>query len=145
MEGESNAAPDAPAIGPQRGLVEYTHAIYALFALTVVCAFLTMPLPVLRFAFSLPSLVAIILTYMRRPQVQGTWLESHFTWQIRTFWYAWLWTVVTSIIAIPLLLFGVSFWLSLGVFVLIALWVMYRVGRGWMALREGHPAPLSMV
>jgi uncharacterized membrane protein len=145
MDGESNAAPGAPAIGPQRGLVQYTHLIYALHALTVVCAFLTIALPALRFAFCLPSLIAIIMNYLRRAQAQGSWLESHFSWQIRTFWYAWLWTVVTSIIAIPLLLFGVSFWLSLGVFVLIVLWVMYRVWRGWMALRQGRPAPLSMV
>ena len=145
MDGESNAATGAPALSPRRGLVEYTQLIYALHALTVVCAFLTMPVPVLRFAFCLPSLVAIIMNYLRRAQVQGSWLESHFSWQIRTFWYAWLWTVVTSIIAIPLLLFGVSWWLSLGVFVLIVLWVMYRVGRGWMALRAAQPAPISMV
>ena len=145
MDGESNAAAGAPALSPRRGLVEYTQLIYALHALTVVCAFLTMPVPVLRFAFCLPSFVAIILNYLRRAQAQGSWLESHFTWQIRTFWYAWLWTVVTSIIAIPLLLFGVSWWLSLGVLVLIVLWVMYRVGRGWMALRAGQPAPVSMV
>jgi uncharacterized membrane protein len=145
MDGESNAAAGARALSPRRGLVEYTHLIYALHALTVVCAFLTMPVPVLRFAFCLPSFVAIILNYLRRAQAQGSWLESHFTWQIRTFWYAWLWTVVTSIIAIPLLLFGVTLWLSLGVFVLIVLWVMYRVGRGWIALREGRPAPFSMV
>jgi uncharacterized membrane protein len=96
MDGESNAAPSAPALSPRRELVEYTQLIYALHALTVVCAFLTMPVPVLRFAFCLPSFVAIIMNYLRRAQVQGSWLEAHFSWQIRTFWYAWLWTVVTD-------------------------------------------------
>jgi uncharacterized membrane protein len=148
MDGESNAVaggPGAPALNPPRGLLQYTHLLYALHALTVVCAFLALPVAVLRFGFCLPSFIAIIFAYLRRAQAQGSWLESHFSWQIRTFWYAWLWTVVTSIIAIPLLLFGVSLWLSLGVFVLIVLWVMYRVARGWMALREGRPAPPSMI
>jgi uncharacterized membrane protein len=149
MDGESSAVPGAPAsaptISPQRGLVEYTYLIYALHALTVISAFLTMPLPALRFAFCLPSLIAIILNYLRRGETQGTWLQSHFTWQIRTFWYAWLWTVVTSIVAIPLLLIGVNLWLSLMVFVLIVLWVLYRVVRGWLALRAAHPAPVSMI
>jgi uncharacterized membrane protein len=145
MDGESSAVPSAPAINPQRGLVEYTYLIYALHALTVVSAFLTMRVPVLRFAFCLPSFAAIIMNYLRRSEAQGSWLESHFTWQIRTFWYAWLWTVVTSIVAIPLLLIGVNFWISLMVFVLIVLWVLYRVMRGALALREAHPAPVSMV
>lgn len=145
MDGESAAAPETPALGPRRGLVEYAQVIYALYAFTVLCSFLTIPIAVLRFVFCLPSLIAIILAYVRRAEAEGSWLESHFSWQIRTFWYAWLWTVVTSIIAIPLLLFGASLWLSLGVFVLIVLWVMYRVARGWAALRAGRPAPLSMV
>jgi uncharacterized membrane protein len=145
MDGESSAVPSAPAINPQRGLGEYTYLIYALHALTVVSAFLTMRVPVLRFAFCLPSFAAIIMNYLRRSEAQGSWLESHFTWQIRTFWYAWLWTVVTSIVAIPLLLIGVNFWISLMVFVLIVLWVLYRVMRGALALREAHPAPVSMV
>jgi uncharacterized membrane protein len=138
MDGESSAVPSAPA----SGLVQYTSLIYALHALTVLSAFLTMPVPALRFAFCLPSLAAIIMSYRRRPDAQGTWLESHFTWQIRTFWYAWLWTVVTSLVAIPLLLFGVNLWISLMIFVLIALWVLYRVVYGALALRDARPAPV---
>ena len=147
MDGESTVTPGAGAISPQRGLIEYAQLIYGLHALTVGCALLTMKVPALRFAFSLPSLLAVSLSYLRRAQAQGTWLASHFNWQIRTFWYAWLWTVVTAIIAIPLLLFGVSvsFWISLGVVLMILLWVLYRVGRGWLALREARPTPLSMV
>jgi uncharacterized membrane protein len=144
MDGESNAAPDAPASGAQRGLLEYTYLIYALHGLTVICAFLTMQVPVLRFAFCLPSLIGIILNYLRRADAHGTWLETHFNWQIRTFWYAWLWTVVTAIVAIPLLLF-VHFWVSLIAFALIVLWVLYRVVRGCVALHDARPAPLSMV
>jgi uncharacterized membrane protein len=145
MDGESSAVPSAPASGAQRGLVEYTHVIYALHTLTVLCACLSMSVPFLAFAFSLPSLVAVIMNYLRRSEAQGTWLESHFRWQIRTFWYAWLWTVVASIVAIPLLFIGVSLWSSLLVLFLIVLWVLYRVVRGWLALREGRPTPFSYI
>ena len=144
MDGESNAAAGAPASGAQRGLVEYTYLIYALHALTVVCVFLTIVVPALRFTFCLPSLIGIIMNYLRRADAQGTWLQTHFNWQIHTFWYAWLWTLVTAIVAIPLLLF-VHFWLSLVAFALIVLWVLYRIIRGWIALRHSRPAPPSMI
>src|SRR5579863_9913589 len=82
------------AVGVNRGLIEYTHWIYGLQALSVA----------IRFAFGLPSIIAVIMNYARRSAVRGTWLESHFRWQIRTFWYSWLWIFVTSILAIPLLI-----------------------------------------
>jgi uncharacterized membrane protein len=144
MNGESNAATGAPATAKQRGLVEYTYLIYALQASTLICACLTMPVPALRFAFCLPSLLGFLLNWWRRTDVQGTRLASHFSWQIRTFWYACLWAVCTSIIAIPLLLFG-HFVVSLAAFVLIALWMLYRIVRGAIALHDDQPAPLSMV
>jgi|SRR5580700_1036503 uncharacterized membrane protein len=143
MNVESNAAAGAPATA-KRGLVEYTYSIYALQASTLICAGLTMPLPALRFAFCLPSLLGFLLNWWRRTDVQGTWLASHFSWQIRTFWYACLWAVCTSIIAIPLLLFG-HFVVSLAAFALIALWMLYRIVRGAIALHGGQAAPLSMV
>jgi uncharacterized membrane protein len=144
MAGKSNAAARAPAIRGRRGLIEYTYLIYALYALTVICAFLTVSVPVLRFTFALPSAIGICLNYLRRADAQGSWLESHFSWQSRTFWYALLWSGVAAIVAIPLLLL-VHFWVSLVAFALIVLWVLYRVVRGCVALRESRPAPPSMV
>ncbi len=126
---------------PQQGLVEYTHWIYGLHALAIVVAAFSARSVALRFAFGLPSIVAVILNYARRAEAQGTWLESHFRWQIRTFWYAWLWIFVTSIVAMPLLIIGVGFLLALLGLAVTGLWVSYRVGRGWLALRERVAIP----
>src|SRR5580692_11967266 len=122
MDAEPNAAaspptpPSAPSstASPLRGLIEYTHWIYALHSLSVLSALLTTHAVALRFAFGLPSIVAVIMNYARRSETRGTWLESHFLWQIRTFWYAWLWILVSLIIAIPLILLaGLGFLVGL--------------------------------
>jgi uncharacterized membrane protein len=135
--------PSAPAVTPQRGLIEYTHWVYALQALSVLSALLTTRAVALRFAFGLPSLIAVIMNYARRSEARGTWLESHFRWQIRTFWYAWLWIVVVSIVSIPLLLVVVGFFIGLAGLAVVGVWVIYRVVRGWISLREARPMPIA--
>jgi uncharacterized membrane protein len=139
-----DAEPSAPAVAPRPGLIEYTHWIYALHALSVVSALFTTRTVALRFAFGLPSLIAIIMNYARRAEARGTWLESHFGWQIRTFWYAWLWIVVVWIVSIPLLLIVVGFFIGLAGLALVGVWVIYRVARGWLTLRDGRPMPLPI-
>jgi uncharacterized membrane protein len=133
--------PSEPGPTPQRGLIEYVHWIYGLHALAILVALVSSRSVAMRFAFGVPSIVAVIMNYARRAEAQGTWLESHFRWQIRTFWFAWLGILVTSLIAMPLLIIGVGFLLALLGLSLIGLWVIYRVGRGWLALREGEAIP----
>jgi uncharacterized membrane protein len=126
-----------------RGLLEYTHSIYALHALAVLVGLLTARSVALRFAYSLPSLIAVIMNYARRAEARGTWLESHFRWQIRTFWFAWLWIAVIVMFSMPLvLLLGLGLLLWWGGLALVGLWVIYRVARGWLALRDGLPMPV---
>jgi uncharacterized membrane protein len=150
MEAQTSQAPPAPpsappsaaaAIGPTNGLIDYTHWIYALQALTVIAGLLTMPLIALRFMFGLPSIAAVVMAYLRRSEAHGTWLESHFRWQIRTFWFSWLWMVVTSIVAVPLLIIGIGFLIGLAGLALVGVWVIYRVIRGWITLRDARPVP----
>ena len=73
---------------------------------------------------------------MKRADARGTWLESHFDWQIRTFWYAAGWAVLVFLIGLPLtiLIIGFGVW-ALGFFVL-AIWAIYRIASGWMRLRD---------
>jgi uncharacterized membrane protein len=123
-------------------LVEYTNWIYGLHAVSVVIALVSAHTVVGLFLFSPPSIIAVIMNYARRSETHGTWLESHFRWQIRTFWYAWLWIILTSLISIPMMLVLIGFvilFIGLG---LTGLWIIYRVARGWLALREGRPMPL---
>jgi uncharacterized membrane protein len=124
---------DAPRV--DESLITYTHVIYALHTLSVLLGLGTSHLLVFSFVGGLPSIVAVIMNYVRRSATRGTFLESHFRWQIRTFWFALLWAVVLvfsflTIIGIPFALVG---WVTLGI------WIIYRVARGWLALRDRRP------
>jgi uncharacterized membrane protein len=124
---------DAPRV--DESLVTYTHVIYALHALAVIIGITSYHTIVGSFVGGLPSIIAVIMNYARRSATRGTYLESHFRWQIRTFWYALLWAVVCgmlmlTIIGIPLAMIGLA---ALGI------WIAYRVIRGWLALKDGRP------
>jgi uncharacterized membrane protein len=124
---------DAPHV--DESLVTYTHVIYALHALAVVIGITTFHTIVGSFVGGLPSIIAVIMNYARRSAVRGTYLESHFRWQIRTFWFALLWAVVCglvmlTIIGIPFAVLGLA---ALGI------WIAYRVIRGWVSLRDHRP------
>ena len=129
------------ALPVERGLINYAQWIYILQTLSVLIGLLTSRSVAVRFAFGLPSLVALVMNYARRAQARDTWLESHFRWQIRTFWFTWLWLLVLWIIAFPLLLIGIGFIIAMLGMALIGLWVIYRVARGWLALREARAVP----
>lgn len=85
------------------------------------------------FLLGITYFVAIIINYVKLDDVQGTWLESHFRWQIRTFWFSLLWFVLG----------GITFFIAVGYFVLIAngLWIIYRIIKGWLNLNDGRPMP----
>ena len=128
---------------PDESLVSYTHAIYALHTLSVLIG-LTSPATIVGgFVFGLPSILAVILNYARRSEVRGSYLEAHFRWQIRTFWFALLWMCVAALVSLPLVLalgLGiVTFFLAASV---VGAWVIYRVIRGWLALRDARPPVL---
>jgi uncharacterized membrane protein len=85
----------------------------------------------------------VIINYVKRSEVEGTYLASHFRWQIRTFWFALFWALLVLIVSIPLtiVLIGFGIW-ALGMFVL-ALWAIYRIARGWLALKDGKAMPVA--
>lgn len=119
---------------PRPGLVRLTHIIYGLHAFSAVMGVISSAAVVTAFLTGWPSILAVILNYARRGDVRGTYLESHFAWQIRTFWYAVLWVVLSvllfvTVIGIPLA------WLLV---VATGIWVLYRIGRGWLALNDGR-------
>ncbi len=126
-----------PTAGLDPGLVTYTNVIYGLHALSVLIG-ITGPATVVgNFVFGLPSIIAVIMNYVRRSEVRGTWLESHFRWQIRTFWFALLWIVVAGVISAPLvLLLGLGILTFFLAALIVAIWIVYRVARGWLALRD---------
>jgi uncharacterized membrane protein len=120
---------------PAPSLVTLTHVIYGLHALSVLIGLTSAATVVGAFVFSLPSILAVILNYAKRSEARGTFLESHFRWQIRTFWYALLWCIIAGLCFVTLI--GIP--LAFAIFFGAGIWVMYRVVRGWMALADGRP------
>jgi uncharacterized membrane protein len=120
---------------PADGLVTLTHLIYGLHALSVVVGITSSATVVGAFVFGLPSIAAVIVNYVKRAAVRGTWLESHFRWQIRTFWFALLWILVGGLMILTII--GIPF--AFGLIVGAGLWVIYRVLRGWLTLKGGRP------
>ena len=119
---------------PDPSLITTLHVTYALHALGLAIGAFGASTVVGAFIFGWPSIVAVIINYVKRGDARGTWLESHFTWQIRTFWYAALWAAVVFIIGLPLTLVIVGFaiW-AVGLFAL-GIWAIYRIALGWSRL-----------
>jgi uncharacterized membrane protein len=136
-----DATGDGSRTDATAGLVNYTQLIYALHACAVLTGVFTSATIAGRFLFGLPSIVAVILNYARRSQVRGTWLESHFHWQIRTFWFALLWVGVTLLVGAPLTLIVIGVYLVVLGFMIVGVWVAYRVTRGWLRLRAHQSMP----
>jgi uncharacterized membrane protein len=117
------------------GLVRLTHIIYALHAFSAFMGIVSTAAVVTAFLTGWPSILAVVLNYAKRSDVRGTFLESHFRWQIRTFWFAVLWVVVAVLLVVTILGIPLA-WL---IVVATGFWVLYRIVRGWLALNEGRP------
>jgi uncharacterized membrane protein len=126
-----------PAVEPPRSLIALTHVIYGLHAASLVTGIIGAVTVVGAFLTGWPSIIAVILNYAKRSAARGTWLESHFRWQIRTFWFGLLWVALCVLFVVATLGLGLLIaWLPLGV---VGLWFIYRVGRGWLALIDHRP------
>ena len=124
-------------VEPRSSLVRLAHVIYALHALSLVTGIITTATVVGAFLTGWPSLIAVILNYVKRGDVRGTWLESHFRWQIRTFWFGLLWVGLCFLFIV--LTFGLGIivaWIPLGI---VGLWFIYRIARGWLRLLDRKP------
>ena len=118
-------------------LVTWTHAIYALHAFSLLTGIVGAATVVGAFLTGWPSIIAVILNYVKRSEVRGTWLDSHFRWQIRTFWFGLLWISICFTFVVLTLGIGILIaWLPI---VVVGFWFIYRVVRGWIALRDGRP------
>ena len=126
---------------PDPSLITVTQVTYALHALGLAIGAFGTASVVGTFLFGWPSIIAVIINDVKRPDARGTWLESHFTWQIRTFWFAMLWASLVIIVGaiLAILLIGIAIWI-IGLFAL-GIWAIYRVVRGWMRLNNRQPVP----
>jgi uncharacterized membrane protein len=100
-----------------QSLKTLTTVVYALYAVA--------------FFSGITCIVAIIINYIKKDEVAGTWLESHFRWQIRTFWFGLLWGFLGALTWI--ILIG---WIVLAV---TGVWLIYRIAKGWLNLNDNKP------
>ena len=122
---------------PRHSLTGFTHLIYALHAFSLLMGIVGTATVVGAFLTGWPSLIAVILNYVKRGDVAGTWLETHFRWQIRTFWFGLLWVALCLVFVVLTLGIGILIaWLPLAV---VGLWFIYRIARGWLALTDRRP------
>jgi uncharacterized membrane protein len=122
---------------PRESLVTLAHVIYALHAFSLVTGIVGVATVVGAFLTGWPSIIAVILNYVKRSEVRGTWLESHFRWQIRTFWFGLLWVTLCGLFIVGTLGIGlIVVWLPLS---LVGLWFIYRIARGWLRLTDHRP------
>ena len=122
---------------PANGLVRLTHIIYLLHGFSVLMGILGPALIITTFLTGWPSIIAVIINYTKRNEVRGTYLDSHFGWQIRTFWYTLLWLAIAAMLFITVI--GIV--LAYIVAVSAGIWVVYRIIRGWVALDDGRSMP----
>ncbi len=129
--------PGAATVEPAASVVTLTHVIYGLHALSLVIGIVTAATLVFAFLTGWPSIIAVILNYVKRREARGTWLESHFRWQIRTFWFGLLWLALFVVFVMATLGAGMLIaWLPLGV---VGLWFIYRIASGWLRLNDRRP------
>jgi uncharacterized membrane protein len=130
-------APPQANQAPKDGMVKLTHIMYGLHAFSALTGLVSAAFIVTAFLSGWPSIIAVVLNYINADEVRGTWLESHFRWQLRTFWFALLWVVVAMLLAVTLIGIPVAIVLTLGV----GIWVLYRLARGWSAMGAEKPMP----
>jgi uncharacterized membrane protein len=122
---------------PSSSLVSWTQIIYALHAFSLLTGILGAATVVGAFLTGWPSIIAVIMNYIRRGEARGTWIESHFRWQIRTFWFGLLWICLCfAFIFITLGIGLIIAWLPMA---LVGFWFIYRIASGWLALRNSRP------
>lgn len=123
------------ADAPRHSLVTLTHVVYGLHAFSAVMGLISPAFIVTSFLAGWPSIVAVIINLVKRNDVRGTYLDSHFSWQLRTFFYALLWVVVMGLLFITIIGIPIAWVLAL----VLGIWVLYRIVRGWLALVDRRP------
>lgn len=102
----------------ERSLRKLTHVLYALYAIFWLTGGVT-------------AIVAIIINYIKRDDAAGTLYASHFSWQIRTFWWSVVWGVLGVALAFVLVGFAILW--------VLGLWTLYRIVKGWLYLNDNKP------
>jgi uncharacterized membrane protein len=109
-----------PSVEKMESLKKLTMVVYALYAFAYFAG--------------ITAIIGIVINYIKREEVAGTWLESHFRWQIRTFWFGLLWAVIGFATVVFMIGFAILF--------ANCIWIIYRVIKGWLYFNDNKPMPV---
>jgi uncharacterized membrane protein len=112
---------------------------YLLLAITAIGAVISSGLVNFLPLFALTAIAAVIIIYVKRDEARGTWLESHCSWLLRTFWWSLFWDLLVVLVGGILILVLIGFLLLPLGLALVSIWVLYRLIRGYLAFRESRP------
>lgn len=120
------------AADPPRSAIDIANIVYALHAVAIVVGVAGSATVIGSFVGSVPSIAGVVLNYVKRSDARGTWLESHYRWQIRTFWSALGWVALALLFMVTVIGIPVGFAVLAG----LTLWLIYRIAKGWLRLRD---------
>jgi uncharacterized membrane protein len=126
--GDQNSEPRATALTA-------AHVVYGLHAFAIGLGIVGASTVIGGFVGSLPSIIAVIINYLKRSGARGSWAESHYRWQIRTFWFALIWLLIAVLLVVTVIGAPVGLGLLLG----LTVWLVYRIARGWLRLLDKQP------
>ena len=130
--------PAAPAAHPP---LTAALIVYALFAIAAISGVVSSGLVTFAPLVVIAGIVGVIIAYVKRGEAHGTWVASHFTWLIRTFWYSFLWGVVGALVLLVLGIILIGIPIALLIWAVASIWVIYRVIRGYLVFKESRPMP----
>jgi uncharacterized membrane protein len=120
---------------PSANLITMAHVVYGLFLFGCLST-MTWFIPVASL-ITLSWIAGVVLVYLKRGEAQATWLATHFRWQLRTFWFGLLWSAIAWLLILTL----IGALLGGPMLVIVAIWLIYRILRGWILLNDGKPVP----
>lgn len=123
------------AAEPLPSVLTVANVVYALHTLAIIIGVAGAATIVGSFVGSVPSIIAVILNYVKRGDARGTWVDSHYRWQIRTFWFALLWFVIGWVLVFTI----VGMVVGWPILAALTVWLIYRIARGWLRLRDRRP------
>ncbi len=123
------------SLEPAHSALVAAHIVYGLHAVAIVLGVTGSATVIGGFVGSVPSIIAVIINYIKRGSARGSWAASHYRWQIRTFWFALLWLVISLLLVVTL----VGAPVGLILLIALTLWLIYRIARGWLRLFDKQP------
>ena len=133
----------APQSAPVNASVPVSAGVlaYALFAIAAIFALASSGLPLIAPLMGILGIVAVIICYVKRDDAAGTWVSSHFTWLIRTFWWSLLWAIVGWMVMLTLGLILIGIPIAIAIWFVAGIWVIYRVVRGYLLFKDSRAIP----